>query len=535
MYSQNHNSDALKLFNAMLASGITPSHFILNCTFKACTSIQDTQLLHDYVIRNEFETDYIIGSSLVDMYVKLGDLNAAHRVFDKLVKHDIVSWGALIDGYARHNHGSTALALYCRMLEGNIKPDKAIFLSILEGCAQIQDIGKGRELHHVIIRNGFHNDITITSALVKLYAMCGSLEEAHKQFDTALEWDVVSLGALIAGYIQHGLYDAVIELVMEMQEENMEPDEAILLSLLKAYGGLGDIKMGWTIHDYFLKREIVRDRDLGNVLIDMYVGCGRLKEARRVFDILSARNEVSWGAMIAGYVQEGDSFTAFQLLHEMLNCQLKPDGIIYLSILKACIIMGAVMKGMLIHDQLIRDGFDADAVLSNMLLHMYASCKSLDEAQKVFKLMQRKDVVSWSALITGLASSGLCRQAEDTLMDMLYHGLQPDDTVFTIVLSSYVHNGSLMDGLLFYRRTRQGHPTLAHVNCLLDLFGRTGRLAEARELSRAMPFSVDMITHTTLLTNSKKFGDVHLGRHCFKQAAESNEERALYHLYNEVL
>ncbi|KAI5082554.1 hypothetical protein GOP47_0002297 [Adiantum capillus-veneris] len=511
-YAQHFDANALELFNTMHSTGAAPSHFILNCTLKVCASTSDAQILHDHIMRNEFDSDLILGSSLVDAYAKLGDLDVANCVFNKLAKHDVVSWGALIDGYARHDCGLAALELFCQMEESNIKADSAIFLSVLEACAQIRNVNLGRKLHEIILKNGFHVDILIMSSLVNLYAVCGYLDEAHGLFDTIGNPDVVSWGVLVAGYVQHGFYDIVMELVAKMLEENMEPDDVILLSVLKACGGLAALSLGWRIHDHILRKAFVRVLDVGNVLVNMYVECGSLKEARKIFDMLSIRDEETWGVMIAGYVQEGDSFAAFWLLEEMLSSNLKPDKVILLSVLKACTIIGAAGKGMLIHDQVIRNGFETEAFVSNMLVHMYASCKSFNEAQRILTVMPQRDVVSWSALITGLVSSGKSKQAEELLKDMLRQGLKPDDTAVTIILSAYAHTGAVEEGLRFYKRMRQAHPTLEHVNCLLDLFSRSGRLSDATELSQAMPFSTSAIAETALLTGSKSFGDVELGR-----------------------
>lgn len=516
-HTQHSDTAALELFDAMLIRGLTPSHFIVNCLLKVCASLQDIRHLHDQVIQNGFESDLIIGSSLVDSYAKFGDLDVAYNVFRVLPKHDVVLWGALIDGYTRHGHATTALDLFCQMQQENIKPDLAIFLSILEGCAQIVDLKQGRVIHDRIIKSGLHLDAAIESSLVNIYAVCGSLHEGRKVFATILDRDVVSWGALIAGYIQHGYFQTVMELFDEMQQENVEPDGVILLSLLRACSGLGALRKGWHIHDHIVRRDFECCDDVGNVLVNMYVGCGSLKEARRVFDMLPKRNVVTWSTMITGYVNEGDSFSAFELLDRMPIDHLKPDVVIFLSALKACTIAGAASKGMLVHDEVIRSGLDTEAIVSNILVHMYATFKSSDEARRVLEKMPEKDVVSLSALITGLASIGKCKEAEEVLVDMQHQGLKPDDTTFTIILSAYTHNGLLEEGLQFYRKMRHMQLTLAHFNCLIDLFSRTGWLNEAKELSQAMPFLPDTIGRTALLTSSKTFGDMERGRHCFDQ------------------
>eukprot|EP00249_Psilotum_nudum_P020700 c27812_g4_i3 orf=2-265(+) len=84
------------------------------------------------------------------MYAKCGSLEEAHRVFDKLPNRNVISWGAMITGYALHGHGLSALELSQRMQQEGIEPDRVAFLSILKACGSIGAIEQGRLIHNQI-------------------------------------------------------------------------------------------------------------------------------------------------------------------------------------------------------------------------------------------------------------------------------------------------------------------------------------------------------------------------------------------------
>jgi pentatricopeptide repeat protein len=96
-------NEALVVYNQMKQAGTQPDNFNFPCVFKACAALGDLQQgreNHGYVIRSGFEFDVFVGSSLVDMYAKCGNLEDAHQVFDKMSQRDLVSWNVMISIYA---------------------------------------------------------------------------------------------------------------------------------------------------------------------------------------------------------------------------------------------------------------------------------------------------------------------------------------------------------------------------------------------------------------------------------------------------
>lgn len=137
---------AVELFNKMQSEGIKPDKVTFLSILKACGSIgavEQGRWIHDQTIKIGFEVDMLIGNTLVDMYGKCGSVEEAWKVFNKLPKQDLTSWGAMIAALAQY--GNLRLAQQCLedMRQQGLKPGIMIFSSILAACSQIGHLEEG--------------------------------------------------------------------------------------------------------------------------------------------------------------------------------------------------------------------------------------------------------------------------------------------------------------------------------------------------------------------------------------------------------
>eukprot|EP00250_Pteridium_aquilinum_P018509 c24117_g19_i1 orf=984-2105(+) len=166
---------ALRLFERMQQGGLKPSVAIFLGILKACANLGALwhgSWVHDQVLRSELDVNLLVGSSLVDMYCKSGGLDEARCVFDGLPKRNVVSWGAMITGYADYGHGHLALELFEDMLKLGLIPSRATFLAVLRAFTSVCDNEKGKSAHHQIIKDGLELDEMVGSSLVDMYAKC---------------------------------------------------------------------------------------------------------------------------------------------------------------------------------------------------------------------------------------------------------------------------------------------------------------------------------------------------------------------------
>jgi len=188
--------------------------------------------------------DVFVGSALVGLYAKCNSVDHARRVFDKMLQRDVVSWTAMIVGYAHNGYSLEALRLFQRMQQEGVEPDSNSFASVLPVCAKLAALEKGIEIHQQIIRSGFQSDVFVESALIDMYAKSGRIEKAHNLFDRQHQRNVVSWTTMIAGYAMHGFGEEAIHLFEQMQQSGVNPNHVTLVGVLSACCHAGLVEKG---------------------------------------------------------------------------------------------------------------------------------------------------------------------------------------------------------------------------------------------------------------------------------------------------
>ncbi|KAI5070709.1 hypothetical protein GOP47_0015052 [Adiantum capillus-veneris] len=527
---KGRNQEALESFEQLQRVGILPNAVTYVSILKACGAtgaIDKGKQIHDEISRQGFlEHSVVLGGALVDMYAKCGALSQAQSVLESLPYRNVISWNALITGYAQKEQGQEALRCFEQMQHEGILPNAITYVCILKACAVIRAIDKGKEIHDEILRQELlEDDIVLGGALVDMYAKCGALMKAQNVLEKLPSRDVVSWNALIVGYAQKGQGQQALECYEQMQREGIPPDAVTYASILKACAVIGAVDKGKQIHDEISRQGLLeRSIVLGGALVDMYAKCGALSEARAVLEKLPSRQVVSWSALISGYVEEGQGQQAIECFEQMLHEGILPDAVTYVSILKACAAIGAVDKGKQIDDEIARQGLlQHDMVLGSALVDMYAKCGALPQAQSVLEKLPSRDVVPWNALIAGYAHEGEGEQALKCFEQMQDEGIRPDIATLSCLLNLCSHLGLVEKGQKLFDDMGAVHglkPDEYCFTCMVDLLGRTGHLVKAVEVIQKMPFSATSAIWLCLLGACLEWVDVNVGSLAFEQAVK---------------
>eukprot|EP00250_Pteridium_aquilinum_P021363 c25097_g1_i6 orf=353-1891(+) len=382
---------ALKMFHKMQQIDVKPGIAMLLVVLKACSmegSLCDGRLLHNHIVETEVCTDVTLENTLIDMYAKCGNLEDAHKVFTAMVDRDVVSWNALISGYAQHGHGLLPLDLFKQMQSEHIVPCKVTYSCVLKACSNLGVVGIGKHIHEQLIQSGFESDTILGNALIDMYAKCQMLEDAQSVFNSVQNRTVVSWGAIIASYASQGHGLLALKLFDDMLRTGIKPNRVILSCILKACSSVDARCHGMLAHDLIIKLNIELDLVIGNSLVDMYITCGNIEDAHKVFTRLPHRDDVSWNTMIAGYAQQGYYLLALELFQKMQQDGIQLCKPLALCIIKACTTLGEMVHGMLLHSLLVETGHESDIMIQNTLVGMYAKCGSLEDAQIIFDSVQ---------------------------------------------------------------------------------------------------------------------------------------------------
>ncbi|KAK2975399.1 hypothetical protein RJ640_029272 [Escallonia rubra] len=342
-------SESVKIFSQMQIEGLMPNQYTYPSILKTCTSVSAFDLgeqIHTQVIKAGFQPNVYVCSVLIDMYAKHGKLETALKILGQLNEEDIVSWTAMIAGYAQHDFFVEALKLFEEMLDQGIRSDNIGLSSAISACAGIQALSQGQQVHAQSIVSGYSHDLSISNALVSLYARCGRMQDAHSAFDSIDVKDSISWNGLISGFAQIGHCEEALQVFSQMNRAGIEADMFTFVSAVSAAANTANIKQGKQIHAMILKTGNSRETEASNVLITLYSKCGSLDDAQREFLEMPEKNEVSWNAMITGYSQHGCGNKAIEFFEEMKQHDMMPNHVTYVGVLAACSHVGLVDEGL---------------------------------------------------------------------------------------------------------------------------------------------------------------------------------------------
>ncbi|QCE01620.1 pentatricopeptide repeat-containing protein At5g16860 [Vigna unguiculata] len=561
------------LFRRMKSLGWTPDHYTFPFVFKACPFLSLGASLHATVARSGFASNVFVCNALVSMYGKCGAVTHAQHVFDDLCQRgvqDLVSWNSIVSAYMGASDSKTSLLLFRKMTRLNLmSPDVISLVNVLPACASLAALLHGREVHGFAIRSGLVDDVFVGNAVVDMYAKCGEVEEANKVFQRMVFKDVVSWNAMVTGYSQAGRLEHALSLFERMREEDIEldvvtwtavitgyaqrgqgcealdvfrqmcscgsrPNAVTLVSLLSACASVGALLHGKETHCYAIKFILGLDgHDTGdddlkvfNGLIDMYAKCQNTEVARKMFDSVSSkdRDVVTWTVMIGGYAQHGDANHALQLFSEMFYEYIKPNDFTLSCGLVACARLAALRFGRQIHAYVLRNCCGSVMLfVANCLIDMYSKCGDVDTAQMVFDNMAHRNAVSWTSLMTGYGMHGRGDDAVRVFDEMRKVSLVPDGITFLVLLYACSHSGMVDQGIDFFNRMRKEfgvEPGPEHYACMVDLWGRAGRLGEAMKLIDEMPMEPTPVVWVALLSACRLHSNVEVGELAAKRLSE---------------
>lgn len=325
-------------------------------------ALQNGKEIHEDIVRNGFQSDVFVGSALVDMYAKCRRIENARQVFDKMPQRNVVTWNAMIAGYAENGFVDEAMKLFDKMPERDsiswnvilagyvanglvdealkvfdIMPeqdlvswhsmiagcaknglsDKAIKLFrqmqmeivnvhsetisiVLPACGNLAALEQGKLIHGISTMRGFQSDAFVGSALIDMYAKCGSIEDACKVFDRMPRQDMVTWTAMITGYAMHGRGKQALQLFKQMQKSGISPDHVTFLGVLSACCHSGLVNDGlWYFECMNQCYHITPAMEHYCCMVDLLGRAGQLIEAQDFINKMPIKPDASvWGSLL---------------------------------------------------------------------------------------------------------------------------------------------------------------------------------------------------------------------------------------------
>ncbi|KAD5961086.1 hypothetical protein E3N88_12559 [Mikania micrantha] len=354
---------------------------------------------------------------------------------------------------------------------------------------------------------------------------------------------------MIRAHVHNSQTAQAFAIFLLMQDSGVYPDNFTYPFLLKACGGQNDLNLVKMIHNHIVKFGFNSDIYVPNALIDSYSRCGLVgvDAAKKVFCVMDERDTVSWNTMIGGLVKAnrlsdarrlfdemperdmGLAKEAVDLYEQMEELGFRPDDGAIISILAACAQSGLLWLGKRVHQSIQRNRYECSTLVENALIDMYAKCGSLNKALNIFNKMCKKDLVSWNAMIHGLAMHGHGSEALDLFSKMKQEGFAPDKVTFVGVLCACTHGGYADEGIQYFYTMERDYgipPEIEHYGCVIDLLGRVGRLQEAFRLVRTMPVEPNVIIWGAILGACRLYNAVELAQDVLKHLVRLEPQNA---------
>ncbi|XP_020570755.1 pentatricopeptide repeat-containing protein At3g13880 isoform X3 [Phalaenopsis equestris] len=512
--------------------------------------------IHSHMLRNHVKQNLFLQNNLLNMYCKCGDMNHAHKLFDAIPSKDIVSWNVLVSGYfqsgcsdeainvfkaARTNQVSLDRFAYAGALSicsrtGNLSFGKAVHGlvvvvgSILKCCSYSNELLEfGKMVHSSVIKAGLDNDVFVGSAMIDMYAKNGVLEEAINVFKAVANPNVVVFNAMISGFCQlkmeshDELAGKSLVLYSDMRRTGMMPSKFTFSTILRACNLTDSFELGKQIHAQVYKCALQFDEFIGSALIDLYSISGSIEDGLCCFHSMPKQDIVTWTSMISGYIQNECFERALSLFDNLLTVGRKPDEFTLSSVMSACANLAISRSGQQIQSYVTKAGFDQYTICGNAQIFMYARSGDIEAASKTFYEMDNHDVVSWSAMISCHAQHGCANDAIALFSEMKNCGVAPNDITFLGVLTACSHGGLVDEGFRYFENMKREYgivPNMKHCACLVDLFGRSGRLDKAEKFIMNSGFQDDPIVWRSLLSSCRIHHDTERGKHVAERIME---------------
>ncbi|XAR73318.1 hypothetical protein NMG60_11007239 [Bertholletia excelsa] len=331
--------EALDVFSKMLKhTSLKPDNFTLASALSACANLEQLNLgkqIHAYIIRTEFNTSGPVGNALISMYsksggvpiaqkileqnmtshlnivaftalldgyIKLGDVKPARQIFDSLRDRDVVAWTAMIAGYVQNGFNDDAIKLFRLMVRDGPKPNSYTLSAMLSVSSSLAFLDHGKQIHAKSIRLGEGSSVSVSNALITMYAKAGSIHGARLVFHMIHKnKDTVSWTSMIVALAQHGFGEEAIDLFEKMMEFGIKPDHITYVGVLSACTHVGLVEQGRSYYRLMKDTHGIEPTPSHYAcMIDLFGRAGLLQEAQEFIENMPIEPDViAWGSLLA--------------------------------------------------------------------------------------------------------------------------------------------------------------------------------------------------------------------------------------------
>ncbi|KAG0469723.1 hypothetical protein HPP92_015808 [Vanilla planifolia] len=258
------DKECFSFFKLMREDHMSPTESsyasLANCCARLSSLPQGRQI-HAQILKDGYDADVYVGSSLIDMYTKCGFIVEARRFFDSMPTKNIVSWNEMIHGYAQNGYGEEAIVLFEYMLRSKEKPDAVTFIGVLTACSHCGFVDEGIKFFDSMKNeHGIEPLADHYTCILDALGRAGRLSEAKLLLDRMpcnddpIVWEVVLASCVVHGDISLGTRAA--EELFRIDPNNSAP----YVLLANMYASKGRWFDASAVRKLMSERRVVKDR-----------------------------------------------------------------------------------------------------------------------------------------------------------------------------------------------------------------------------------------------------------------------------------
>lgn len=375
--------------------------------------------------------------------------------------------------------------------------------ALLQTCAAAASLSAVRRAHARVLRAGLHGNNSLAATLLALYAtLSPSPLPALRVFSSVPSPALSLFNRAIRAFSAGGAAAAplALRLYSQMPRRRISPDNFTIPFVLNSCAAVLDLSAGGEAHSRAIRSGCMGFLPVPNALIDMYGKCGALESARRLFDEMSARDVVSYNALLGAYAKTGG---------EMASARRLFDDMAHRNVITwNAMLVGHVNGGDIRSARAVFDAMPVRNVVSwTTMLVGYTKSRLLDDARLLFDAMPERNLISWTAMITGYAQNGRPHEALALFGAMDRAGVRADAVAMTGAVSAVAQLGSA--DLAHWAATyaaRRGIERNQHLlTALVDMHAKCGSFEAARECFEQIP-SPDSFAYSALINGLAAHG-----------------------------
>ncbi|GMH20146.1 hypothetical protein Nepgr_021987 [Nepenthes gracilis] len=360
---------------------------------------------------------------------------------------------------------------------------------LLQISTRSQNLNLGQSIHAHLIKLGYKKDTFICNNLINFYSKFNKMNDAQQVFDEMPFRNTVSWTSLINGYSKINDAQTVFLLSHEMSENGELLNEHTCSVILRVCGVPEGLIMGEQVHGFAIKLGLYEDVVVGTSLISMYSKCGCLEDAEDVFRDLTYVDVQCLNLMILEYGKMANVEKVIASFVGLISCGLEPNDYTYTNVISVCCDNLAAEEGRQLHGLAIKSGSVGVTSVANAVITMYSNHGLVQESEKMLVGMVERNLISWTALLSGYVKNGLFGKAFRMFSEMLELGLSIDSSCLATVLDACSESKNCVLGLQLHGfLIKLGYLSDAYIStAMLDFYARNGNMRSATLAFHGIP------------------------------------------------